>query len=64
MSEMGKLMRGGKKKRRRRKKLPSRTAKLTSTKAREILRHGSVRGHKLTKRQRGFMGAVAGRGGK
>jgi hypothetical protein len=34
--------------------------KLTRKKARKILRHGSVRGKKLTKKQRGFMGARAG----
>jgi len=34
--------------------------KLSRSKAKEILRHGSVRGHKLTKKQRGFFGAVAG----
>ncbi len=34
-------------------------AKLTKTKARKILRDGSVRGKKLTKRQRGFFGARA-----
>ncbi|MGH8744530.1 MAG: hypothetical protein ACREUY_09665 [Burkholderiales bacterium] len=33
---------------------------LTSGKAREILHHGTVRGHKLTKKQRGLFGAVAG----
>jgi len=33
--------------------------KLTREKAREILRHGEVRGKKLTKKQRGFMGARA-----
>lgn len=30
--------------------------KLTSQKAREILRDGSVRGKKLTKKQKGFFG--------
>lgn len=33
---------------------------LSPRKAREILRHGSVRGHRLTPRQRRYMGAVAG----
>ncbi len=33
---------------------------LSKKKAREILSHGSVHGHKLTKKQRGFMGARAG----
>ena len=35
-------------------------AKLTKAKAKKILKHGSVRGHKLTGRQRRFMGARAG----
>jgi hypothetical protein len=35
-------------------------AKLTKAKAKKILRHGSVRGHKLTKKQKGFFGARAG----
>ncbi len=30
---------------------------LTKTKAKKILRHGSVHGKKLTRKQRGFMGA-------
>jgi MYND finger len=34
--------------------------KLTPAKAREILHHGEVRGHKLTDRQRRFFGWVAG----
>ncbi len=34
--------------------------KLTKHKAKKILEHGSVRGHKLTKKQKGFMGARAG----
>lgn len=34
--------------------------KLTVKKAKKIFRHGSVRGHKLTKKQEGFMGARAG----
>ncbi len=33
---------------------------VSKTKARKILRHGSVRGHKLTKKQKGFFGARAG----
>jgi len=33
--------------------------KLTQAKAKKILRHGEVRGKKLTQRQRGFMGARA-----
>ncbi len=35
-------------------------AKLTKAKAGKILKHGSVRGHKLTKKQKGFMRARAG----
>ena len=34
--------------------------KLTKKKAKKILRHGSVRGKKLTKKQKGFFGAKAG----
>lgn len=34
--------------------------KLTQKKAREILRHGSVRGHKLSKAQKSMFGARAG----
>lgn len=37
--------------------------KLTARKASTILHHGSVKGHKLTAKQRRFMGHVAG-GGK
>jgi len=33
---------------------------VTKRKAKEILKHGSVRGHKLTKKQRGYFGARAG----
>lgn len=35
-------------------------AKLTRAKAKKILKHGSVRGHKLTPKQKRFMGARAG----
>lgn len=34
-------------------------AKLTKNKARKILKHGEVRGHKLTKKQRSLFGARA-----
>lgn len=34
--------------------------KLTKAKAKKIKKHGSVRGHKLTKKQEGFFGARAG----
>ena len=34
--------------------------KLTKKKAGEILRHGTVRGKKLTKKQKGFFGARRG----
>lgn len=37
----------------------ARMGKLTPAKARAILHDGSVRGHPLTKKQRGFMGARA-----
>lgn len=33
--------------------------KVSRSKAREILHHGSVHGHKLTKKQRGFFGTRA-----
>lgn len=60
MSEMGKLMRGKKKRRSKRKGgLPSSRSSLTPDKARKILHDKSVRGHKLTAKQRRFMGAVA-----
>ena len=35
-------------------------AKLTKAKAKKILRHGSVRGHKLTGKQKRLFGARAG----
>ena len=38
----------------------SKHKKLTSEKAKKILHHGEVRGHKLTKKQKGFFGARAG----
>lgn len=34
---------------------------LSPGKAKKILRDGEIRGHKLTKKQRGFFGAVAGK---
>ena len=34
--------------------------KLTKAKAKKILKHGEVKGHKLTAKQRRFMGARAG----
>jgi len=37
--------------------------KLTKKKAKKILRHGEVRGHTLTKKQKGLFGLIAG-GGK
>ena len=40
--------------------MPKGHHKLTPKKAKEILRHGTVRGHKLTKKQKGFFGARAG----
>lgn len=36
------------------------TQKLTKAKARKILKDGSVRGHKLTVKQRAFFGSRAG----
>lgn len=35
-------------------------SKLTMSKAKKMLKEGVVRGHKLTKKQRGYFGAVAG----
>ena len=34
--------------------------KLTKAKAKKVLKHGKVRGKKLTKKQRGFFGARSG----
>ena len=34
--------------------------KLTAHKAKKILKHGEVRGHPLTEKQKGLFGAVAG----
>jgi hypothetical protein len=41
-------------------RLPSKLAKVTAAKAKKILTHGAVRGHKLTPKQRGLFGALAG----
>ena len=41
---------------RRKRGLPSKA------KAKEIMRHGEVRGHMLTEKQRGLMGMIAGGG--
>jgi hypothetical protein len=44
------------------KRLPSqRTDAPTKAKAREILHDGTVHGHPLTAKQRGFFGAIAGK---
>lgn len=44
------------------KKLPSRRKGApTPTKARKMLREGEAHGKKLTKKQKGFLGAIAGR---
>ena len=62
--KLEKMMGGGGKKRRRKKRkgaLPSEKANLTPEKAGVILSHGEVRGHKLTKKQRGLMGAIRGK---
>lgn len=40
--------------------MPKYKKKITKAKAKEILRHGKVRGHKLTKKQKGYFGARAG----
>jgi hypothetical protein len=60
------MRKGGKKKRHKKRKgaLPSSKASLTPEKAGTILRHGSVRGHKLTKKQRGMFGSIRGKAGK
>lgn len=42
--------------------LPSRSLDISPAKARKILHDGAVRGHKLTKRQRGMFGAKARQG--
>lgn len=44
------------------KRLPSKSAKISPEKTKKILRDDEVHGKKLTKKQRGFFGAVAGRG--
>lgn len=36
--------------------------KISSAKAKTILSDGSIRGHPLTKKQKGFFGLIAGRG--
>ena len=46
------------------KGLPSKTASVSHEKAKEILKHGKVRGKNLTPAQKGFFGAVAGKGKK
>lgn len=45
---------------RKRHRRSKRSSGLSRRKARKILRHGSVRGHKLTSRQKRFFGAIAG----
>lgn len=44
------------------KRKPS--SKVSSSKAKEILRHGEVKGHPLSKKQKGMFGAAAGRSKK
>ncbi len=34
--------------------------KLSATKAKKMLKDGTVRGHKLTKKQKGYFGLIAG----
>lgn len=43
-----------------RKKKEKKNSHVSKEKAKEILRDGSIRGKKLTKKQRGFFGARAG----
>lgn len=50
--------------RRNRKGLPSKSTSLSHEKAKKILKDGTVRGKKITPKQRGFFGAVAGKGKK
>lgn len=40
------------------------SSKVPSAKACEVMRHGSVHGHKLTSAQKGMFGAACGRGKK
>ena len=42
------------------KKRKKKSHKLTSSKARTILKEGKARGHRLTKKQKRFFGAIAG----
>lgn len=46
------------------KRLPSESTTLSPQKAKKILKHGEVRGRELTKPQKGFLGAVAGKARK
>lgn len=48
-------------KKKKKSSLPSETTSVTPTKARKILRDGKVYGKPLTKDQKGFFGAVAGK---
>ena len=56
-------LKASRKKRYSKKPPPSETTSLSSEKAKKILRHGKVRGKPLTEKARGFLGAVAGKGG-
>jgi len=49
-----------KKKKKKRKKRKRRSKRMSSSKAKKILRHGTIRGKKLTPRQRRWLGWVAG----
>jgi hypothetical protein len=42
--------------------LPSEHTSITPEKAKLMLHEGTARGHKLTHKQKGFLGAVAGKG--
>ncbi len=42
------------------KRLPSKSTSLSPEKAKKILQDGMIRGHKITKKQKGFFEAVAG----
>jgi hypothetical protein len=45
-------------------KRPSQLAKVTQAKAKKILTDGTIRGTKLTPKQRGLFGAIAGGAGR
>lgn len=67
MSKMAEVMAAENKQRpkkrsKKKKRKKSASMDMSSEKAKKILRDGSVRGHKLSKKQRGLFGAIAGKG--